>query len=53
MSDFTPTTQQVENVFILGAIDAAGGEDNIELTEVLAMFHRWLDEVKQEAKGDK
>lgn len=44
MSEYTPTTEQVEDVFLLGAIDAAGGEENPNLAESLAMFHRWLRE---------
>ena len=48
MSEYTPTTQQVRDVFLLGAIDAADGEHNLDLAETLAMFDRWLNSIKAE-----
>ena len=42
VSDYTPTTAEVRDVALLGAIDAAGGEQNLDIDEFLAMFDRWL-----------
>jgi len=47
--EYTPTLDQVRDVYHLGAIDAANGEENLDHDEALAMFDRWLQDVKAEA----
>ncbi|WP_427870563.1 hypothetical protein [Leucobacter luti] len=49
MNEYTPTTEQIEGAFMLGAIEAAGGEDNLDVEETKRMFDRWLAEVERAA----
>ena len=42
MGEYTPTTEQIKDLCLLGAIDAADGEDNLDLPEMTAMVDRWL-----------
>ena len=43
MSDkYTPTTEQIRDLCLLGAIDAADGEHNLDMFETVAMINRWL-----------
>lgn len=39
MSDYTPTTEQVKDLYHLGALDVG---PNVDIEETLAMFDRWL-----------
>lgn len=52
LATYTPTTNQVRDVFLLGAIDAAGGEDNLDTPVALAMFDRWLTSRTTEARAE-
>lgn len=39
---YTPTTGQVEDCFILGALHAVGNSDELDRDEAIAKFYRWL-----------
>ena len=39
MSDYTPTTKEVKDVYNLGLLDVG---NNVDVKEALAMFDRWL-----------
>ena len=41
-NDYTPTTEQIKDLCLLGAIYAADGEHNLDRPGTVAMINRWL-----------
>ena len=44
MSEYTPTTEEINDLCLLGAIHAADGIENLDVPETAAMIDRWLAE---------
>ena len=52
MSDYTPTTEQVFEVALLGAMDAvASVRDSLDIEEFRGMWDRWLAAHDAEVSG--
>lgn len=50
--DYTPTTDQVRDVYHLGLIDIDGDGFEVDFEAALAQFDRWLAGVKSEARKE-
>lgn len=49
-NEYTPTLDEIRDVALLGAIYAAGGEENLDMDEFRAMFDRAIS--RERAKAD-